>query len=191
MEFIAIIPTPDKEVNASFWGKFENIFSTVRSSKDKTEENPYSDHLDLVQEIRNERRRIETAKAKFETAKAKAKGKETEAVKKAESNLKATKKSSTAKIKKARANFTTANRQAFGFMAGGMTEVIIQKHGESFRVTVARPENRNSHAFKSNTDNVDETINSYRVAVNGDLLKWANSKNTEKKFGLDIADLNA
>lgn len=176
MEFIAIIPTPEKEVNASFWGKFENTFSTVRSSKDKTEENPYADHMDLIEKIRTERRKMETVTAKF--------GNKSE-------EAKAQTKSSKAKIKDARAIFTTVNRQAFGFLAGGMTEVIIQKHGDSFRVTVARPENRSSQAFESNTDNVDETINSYRVAVNGDLLKWANSKNAEKKFGLDIADLNA
>lgn len=190
MEFIAIIPTPDKEVNASFWGKFENTFSTVRSSKDKTEENPYSDHMHLIEKIRTERRKIEKAKAKFEAVKEEF-PKGSEEFKTAKAKFEATKKSSVSKIKDARAIFTTVNRQAFGFLAGGMTEVIIQKHGDSFRVTVARPENRNSHAFESKTENVDETINSYRVAVNGDLLKWANSKNAEKKFGLDIADLNA
>ena len=176
MEFIAIIPTPDKEVNSSFWGKFENKFSPVRSSKDTTPDNPYSDHLTTIEKIRVERRLIEKAREQF--------GKDSE-------EFKTQQRKSTAKIKDARAIFATVNRQAFGFMAGGMTEVIIQKHGDEFRVTIARPENRESHAFKSKTENVDKTINSYRVAVNGDLLKWANSKNTEKVFGLDIADLSA
>ena len=176
MEFIAIIPTPEKEVNSSFWGKFENKFSPVRSSKDTTPDNPYSDHMTLVEKVRVERRLIEKAREQFGSKSA---------------EFTAQKKTSTAKIKSLRADFKTANRQAFGFMAGGMTEVIIARHGDEFRVTVARPENRNSHAFESKTENVDETINSYRVAVNGDLLKWANSKNTEKVYGLDIADLNA
>lgn len=176
MEFIAIIPTPDKEVNSSFWGKFENKISVVRSSKDTTPDNPYSDHMTTIEKIRVERRLIEKARKQF--------GKDSE-------KFKEINRASTKNIKDHRAEFKTANRQAFGFMAGGMTEVLIARHGDEFRVTIARPENRNSHAFESKTENVDETINSYRVAVNGDLLKWANSKNTEKVYGLDIADLNA
>ena len=161
-----IKPNEGKEPNSSFWGQFENDEDNKanRSSKDHTKLGPYADHRELIADIRKVRRQM-----KDKTI-ATAKGKK--------------------KIRDLREDFRTEQRDAFAFMAGGMTELVIQKVGNEYRVTIARPEGRASHAFESDPNKVDETINSYRVIADCDLIKFAYSKNEEKLNGIYIGTIS-
>lgn len=165
-EMKLVKPTEGKGAS-SFWGKFENDPDNKanRSSKDHTPQGPYADHGELIAKIRNVRNEMANGD-------------------------KETKKLGKKKIQELRNKFQTENRQAFGFMAGGMTELIIQKVGNEFRVTIARPEGRASHAFKSDPDKVDETINSYRVVADCDLIKFAKSSIAEMAEGIYIGTIS-
>lgn len=165
-EMKLVKPTEGKGAS-SFWGKFENDPDNKanRSSKDHTPQGPYADHGKLIESIRAERNKMANGD-------------------------KETKKIAKKKIQELRSEFKTENRQAFGFMAGGMTELIIQKVGNEFRVTIARPEGRDSHAFKSDPNKVDETINSYRVVADCDLIKFANSTIAEMAEGIYIGTIS-
>ena len=176
-EMKLVKPTEGKGAS-SFWAFFENDPDNKanRSSKDHTPQGPYADHGELVEAIRKVRRAMKKQLEKVGGSKT--------------TEGKKIVKDSKAKMQRIRDEFETSNRFATAFMAGAMTELIIQKVGNEFRVTIARPEGRASHAFKSDPDKVDETINSYRVIADCDLIKFAQSSNVEMADGIYIGTIS-
>ncbi|BCV00191.1 MAG: hypothetical protein CM15mV33_460 [uncultured marine virus] len=87
---------------------------------------------------------------------------------------KETKKLGKKKIQELRNKFQTEKSSSIWIHGRWNDGTDNSKVGNEFRVTMARPEGRASHAFKSDPDKVDETINSYRVVADVTLSNLQN-----------------